>query len=297
MPGATVEQVCFDAAAALGEREAEIFNTDALLPHFRNAYSDLWNLMMKWGLQKPKRTAYAILAANYNILDPEDAGISDFGEPLELRECGSITTVSITSITNAAPRVVTATAHGVVAGAPLIIVASSRGEVNRQWYGTVLTDDTFSLNGSKATGAVTGGTLVRGSFDWEQMDSKDWLDSREPDSRLRYWQWTDDVFTFVGATEQRLIEIRYINSGAAPESGDIGIDAATPFLATATAAYAASPYGMPQRAMELKQEAFGPSGQADGTGGKLRDLCLPMLQEKQNRKKQAAPIRYRKVFA
>lgn len=296
MAAATVEQVLLDAAAILGESEGEVFNAEVLRPRFRLAYAALWNLMMKWGLQKPKRKGYAVLPAHQNYLSPADAGITDMGEPLELRECGDVVVTSITNITNVAPRVLTSAGHGVATGSPLILMGASLPELNRQWYGTRLSDTTFSLNGSKATGAATGGTVATGSFDWEDMESKDWVDAKDPESTLRYWEWADDAFMFPGATEDRLIEVRYLNSGEAPESGDVGIDGSAAFLATLTAAFTASAYGMPDRATELKIEAFGQSGQADGSGGMLRDLTLPMLHEKQNRRKQAQPFRTRKVF-
>ncbi len=296
MAAATVEQILRDAAAFLGESEAEVFNPETLRPRFRLAYASLWNLMMRWDLQKPKRKAYALLPSHENYLAPAGADVSDFGEPLELFECGNFDTADITSITNAAPRVVTASGHGVATGSPLIVLGSDLTELNRQWYGTRIGDTTFSLNGSTATGAASGGKVVTGDFDWLEMESRDWVDAKDPDSTLRYWQWTDDAFWFPGATEARLLQIRYLNSGEAPESGDIGIDGSASFLATLTAALTAPAYGMPERGRELKLDAFGPSGQADGSGGMLRALCLPMLHEKQNRRKQAQPVRTRKVF-
>ena len=296
MAAATVEQILRDAAAFLGESEAEIFNPETLRPRFRLAYAALWNLMMRWDLQKPKRKTYALLPSHQNYLTPASAGVSDFGEPLEIYECGDFDTASITNITNAAPRVVTAAGHGVSTGSPLIVLGADLPELNRQWYGTRVSDAAFSLNGSTATGAASGGTVVTGGFDWTEMESKDWVDAKDPDSRLRFWQWTDDAFWFPGATEAKLLQIRYLNSGEAPESGDIGIDGSAPFLATLTAALTASAYGMPQRAAELKRDAFGPSSEPDGTGGMMRALCLPMLHEKQNRRKQAQPVRTRKVF-
>lgn len=63
------------------------------------------------------------------------------------------------SITNAAPRVVTAAAHGLVTGQAIefaLVAGAGAATVNgTQWRVTVLSASTFSLDGSTAGGAVT----------------------------------------------------------------------------------------------------------------------------------------------
>ena len=113
-------------------------------------------------------------------------------------------------------------------------------------------------------------------------------------SDIVYWQWRDDTFWFRPATGTRQLKIEYESSGAAPSSGAIGIDDSLDFLAYQSAAYAAQSLGMKDRYIALKREAVGPTGQADGSGGLLRDLLVPMSKEKQKRTYQPGRFRARR---
>ena len=72
-------------------------------------------------------------------------------------------TLTITDATNAAPIVVTITAHG-LATSDRVTIASVGGNTaaNGDWVITKIDANTFSLNGSTGNGAYTsGGTLIR----------------------------------------------------------------------------------------------------------------------------------------
>jgi hypothetical protein len=74
----------------------------------------------------------------------------------------SIAAVNITSITNASPQVVlTATAHGFTTGDVITIAGvTTDTTANATWVITVVDSTHFSLNGSTAGGAGTGGTAT-----------------------------------------------------------------------------------------------------------------------------------------
>ena len=96
------------------------------------------------------------------------------GEPLMSITAGENVTVTdnqddITAalqsgnITNAAPRVVTATAHGLVTGSTIVIaLATGAGaaDVNKTHRVTFLTANTFELDGTTATGTVVVGSAT-----------------------------------------------------------------------------------------------------------------------------------------
>jgi hypothetical protein len=295
MADATVEEVLADAAASLGEPEAEIFNPTVLMPFFGMAYRGLWNLVMKWGIQKARRKVDFLLPAYTDRLNPLAYGVADFGEPLYVSERGGLTTTEITSISNATPRVVTKASHGLSSDQIISIVNCNVTGLNQEWFITVLNTDTFSLNGSSIGRAVTTpGQYVISSDRWQHMKSTNDINPHAPVSRLSAWEWRDSEFRFRGADEPRLLRVTYYSSGAAPDSGLIGFDNCRDFLSTYTAALCAPTRNMDGLANDLLLRALGPSGQLDGSGGYLRDLTIPMLNEKKNRRYRPQPTRQRR---
>lgn len=288
-----------DAARLLGDPSQEQYTTAALTPFFGMAYREMYDLAMNWGLQLSDRETYYNLPAHTRILKPSTAGISDMGEPKEVWERGGVAAATITGITNATPMVVTAVGHGFATNDEITVsgVAGPAG-VNDKWFITVLTPDTFSLNGSVAGGAYSsGGVASKSSEDFAQMAPVDTLPQSDIDEQLRYWKWMNDTLYFTGATEIRQLWVIHSVSGAPPSSGSVGIDNSRNFLGARTASLAAGPYNMPRRAEELKFDALGPSGKPDGTGGYLRSLMMPMLKEQQKRPKRPQPFRARRNWS
>ena len=128
------------------------------------------------------------------------------------------------------------------------------------------------------------------------MTAVDELPQITSESALRWWKWEGDTFYFISATSSRQLKIEYILSGAAPTSGQIGFDNSRNFLATRAASLMAGIRGMPQEADRLTVLALGPNRTADGSGGQLRTLVIPMLQEKQNRPKRPGTFRPRRFY-
>lgn len=102
---------------------------------------------------------------------------------------------------------------------------------------------------------------------------------------LRFWQWANEMFTFVPALEARELSLLYLATGSAPTTGstEIALDNARSFLALRTASMAALTRGMSALSATLRAEALGPSGQPDASGGALRGLINPMILEQQKR--------------
>lgn len=297
MPDTTVAEVLTYAAALLGDPDQDVYTDAVLTPRFGTAYRDMYRLMDNWGLPKINRVGYFNLSAHNNVLTPTQAGISDLGAPIAIWERGSLTTASISAATDASPIVLTvddSTGFSTNDGATVDGVSGPTGRINGKWYISV-SGSSVTLNGSVAAGTYSsGGTLTRSDEDFVEMARVRRVPEEDPQQDLNFWEWRDDVFFFRPSTEQRQLRIEYESSGTAPSSGSIGIDDSKDFLAHRTAGLTAPSYGEPQQGQILTQLALGPSMQADGSGGFLRDLFLNDLQEKQNRQRRPQPFRRRR---
>lgn len=296
MADCAVTDVLSDSSALLGDEEQEQFTNAMQLKFFGMAFRELYDLCMRWRLPMGKRTAYAFLPAYTNVLIPSQFGVNDFGEPQALWERDSATTLTVTGATNATPiEITTSVAHGLDSNSQIELmgVIGPVG-VNGQWFITVTAANKFTLNGSVAGGAYSsGGTAIVASTNFSPMQEGR-QDRGVVDGALRTYRWENDRFYFTGANAAKELKIEYTTSGAAPTSGNVGIDNARNFLAKRTASLVAEVYDMPERAAQLKAEALGPSGDPDGTGGALRGLVGPMLIEKQNVARRSPPFRQRR---
>jgi len=131
---------------------------------------------------------------------------------------------------------------------------------------------------------------------WSHMMSVDFISDLTPRQVLGQWAYENDTLSFTPSTSARQLKIAYIASGACPTSGPIGIDNSLSFLATRAASHLAARNGNAAEGSRLKGEALGPNMEADGSGGLLRSLVLPMLKEKQNRPKRPGRFRPRRLI-
>lgn len=224
MADPTISEVNTLVAQLLGDPLVEVFDAATQQPFIGMAYRELWDLMLRWDLQKTNREAYVTIPANTASMTPAAMGLSDFGEPDELWERGST------------------------------------------------------------------------SESWRPMQSADFIVDQTPKPTIGIWAWENDTFLFVPATGQRLLRIAYSASGNCPTSGAVGIDNSLSFLAVRAASFLAARNGNATEAERLKGEALGSRMEADGSGGILRSLVLPMLREKQNRPKRPGPFRRRRLM-
>lgn len=298
MANTTVDDVFNDAAALLGDEALDIYQPSVLRPAFKRAYGDLTKLFVKWGLSLPKRTAYLILPAYTSIAAPADFGIEDMGEPIDLAERQPEITVDVTSIDNGQPRQVTTSgAHGLASNTAVTLGAVFPASLGGQYFITSTGANSLSLNGTR-TGEeyIGGGVLSQSSHRFIAVTLVEEV-TGEPGPSLTFYSYNGETFQFRGSNRAVELKLDYLSSGAAPSSGDIAIDGSYDFLVTATAAYAGPLRGQGDRGRELKAEAFGPSMEADGSGGKLRDFVLPMLQTKNHRPRRPGTFRPRKNHA
>lgn len=105
------------------------------------------------------------------------------------------------------------------------------------------------------------------------------LPQRAAQPMLTEFEWRNDTWYFVGATQAIDLLITYYDSGAAPTTGSVGIDGSKNFLAYRAAAVAAEPHGHRTLAESYDREARGPA--RDGGGGHMHRLIQAMITTEQ----------------
>lgn len=110
---------------------------------------------------------------------------------------------------------------------------------------------------------------------YRPVSETDFLCQRQPNSLLREYEWNDDTWHFIGATQNIELRIWYYSSGAAPASGSTGIDGCLPFISNRMASIAAYPAGNVEMAKYYDEQARGPAPNRDG--GLLHALLQPMV--------------------
>jgi hypothetical protein len=105
---------------------------------------------------------------------------------------------------------------------------------------------------------------------------------------LGIFEWRGDSWYFYGADTSRELRIRYYDSGAAPESGSVGVDGSIDFLATYGATTIGPGKGYDDSEIQrMRREALGPN--LDGNGGLLFNLVQPMVRGLQRVQRQPRP--------
>lgn len=299
MPEVTVADVLKDAAALLGDPTATVFTAEDLMPFFGMAFREISSLVQRWGLPQAEQTAYYLIPAYSSRFVPAQVGIADFGEPIEIAERGNVTAVPITLISDTTPMAVTLdgvapqTNSEVFISGPMTPAAA----VGR-WFWTKTGASAGTLNGSIAAGEFSGdATLQTSNEKWIPVVPVEDLPQVDPGDALRMWSYEDDTIEFPGATTARQIRLKYESSGVAPASGTIGFTKARDFLSVRTASLMAPTRQAVTDGANLKEQALGPSGEADGTGGLIRQVVLPMLLEQQKRPRRPQPFRPRRLMA
>jgi hypothetical protein len=288
----------YDAARAhLGDESAQIYTDAILAPYAQNAFREIWRIMASVSVPRVKRVQYYNLAANTSHLWPTTAGISDLAEPAMLEERAPGTTVNITGISGTATPTVTAVAHGLSTGDYAVISGSITGYTGilGRFAVTVLTADTFTLNGAIGAGTWSaGGTVSRSTEGFSELDPVGALTtSATGNASLGQYVWREDQFDFPPCSAIRQLRITYWSSGAmSATAGDsIGIDDSLDYLGVRTAALAAASRGASLRAQELNTQATGnPAGIPNGNGGSLFDFLQQRVKALQVQ--QYVPPRY-----
>lgn len=282
MADATVAEVMTAARAHLNDPDAENFSDTKLAPHFAVAYRRLFDELVNRNLPLSRRTVYYTLPAYTVRLTPSEAGISNFGELTAngLEERASSTSYNISAATTATPVVITAAGHTFTDYTDVVVwgIAGLSGG-NGRWYCTVAGND-LTLLGSVGSGTyTTGGKVASSTEEFTELAYQPDLDYRSPTDKLSFYDWREDAWYFAGATSARQLRITYLQSGAAPTSGSIGIDNAKDFLAAYTAALAGFPQDRVDEGHRLMRLCLGDPMHAEP--GLLHMLVNPMVKQQQ----------------
>lgn len=97
---------------------------------------------------------------------------------------------------------------------------------------------------------------------------------------LMEYEWSNDEWHFIGATQDIDLRISYYDSGAAPTTGSVGIDGSKNFLAYRTAAIAGFPAGNKDMARDYDKMARGP--RLDNDGGFIFSLIQAQVTAEQS---------------
>jgi len=275
-----------------GEISQEIFDD------FKTCYGELFDLSIKLKLPEIKREVYFTLPANTSVVFPSQLGVVDFSEPTRIWERGGLTTVTVSATVDGTPiKVTTIVPHGRATNDRVELngIQGVPGWVNRDWLITVVDSLNFTLNGSILAGAPgTGGSVMFSRDRFSAVNPADTMNGgQDPRQTLGVYLWEEGALWFVGSTEIRQLKIEYLATSDAPPSGVIGYANGRElnFLKYATAARFAPKRGVIM-GPQYKLDAYGPSGEPDGSGGYLRALILPPLLQKQTIVRK--PMRYHK---
>jgi hypothetical protein len=306
MANCTVDDVLNEAMILLGDESGEV--TQQIVTYFGMAYSELVSMLLKLNAQEATREVYFTLPAYTNVIFPTQLGVEDFAEPQQLWERGAVEEVDIVSVTDGTPVEVETVS-------PIVLASNNRVElngvegvpawINRDWFVTVTGVNTFTLNGSYSTGFATTATGKVMSSQ-EQFIPMRTIDTRPPggpgnaavNQTLGNWRWEENALYFSGSTEPRQLWIEYLADATPPVVGDINLcqGREKQFLAYATAAR----FAMGARQMPvgpgLMLAAYGPTGEADGKGGLLRQLLAPIWRQQQQLPRRMGLMRPRRGF-
>lgn len=299
MSDCTVADVITGAMSLLGDAAGEI--TQEIIDDFNTAYGEMMDLGIKCQVSQIKREVYFTLPANTNVLFPSQLGVTDFDEPARLWERAIGATVAVQSTTDGTPITVNATSHGQNTGNRIELngIQGVPSWVNRDWYCTVVNANTLTLNGSITCGSNgTGGTLMFSSDQFIRMQLVSTIPSNQQQQSqiLGVYYFEDNILYFPGSLTPRQLWIEYLAGEDPPASGVIGFANGRElnFLKNATAAHFAPKRQLPQ-GPQCRMDAYGESGLADGGGGMLRALIVPMLHQKQNRATRPQDYRRRRT--
>lgn len=308
MADVQVSDVLNDSMSLLGDPDGEI--TQEILADFGTAYTELMDAALLIAAPEIQREVYYTLPANTGVLFPTLLGVNDFAQPSQIYERGNVQSVNIVSITDGTPlTVVTSALPSPTDGRVEISGATGPvplpGYVNRDWFITLTgVPNTFKLNGSIATGI--GGVIANaGMVNWSsdgfiKMNQVDVQPPEAPPTpqNLGVWRWADRFIYFPnGASQPRQLWIEYLADETPPAAGIIGLfnGRELKFLSHATAAHFAPKRQLPM-GPQLAAWAYGPSGQADMTGGLCRSLLNPVLKQKNALPRRSGLFRMRRGF-
>lgn len=275
-----------------------VFTDIRLEQPFNLSYRELFRALQGLSNPRVRRVAFYNLPPNTSILYPETAGITDMGELEYIEERGGVVAVPVTSVAIASgTATITAPGHPFATGdqAALYGIGGIAGLAGM--FGVTVSGATFVPNGALAVGIYVPATGVasKSSERFTPVDPVTTIfDHNWPGSgTLGHYAWREDALHFPSCNSLRQLRITYISSaGVIVNLTDTtGVDDSLDFLAVRTASIAAASRGARERGAALTLMALGPNGQADGTGGILRELVAQGVRALQNNPMRMLPFR------
>jgi hypothetical protein len=124
-----------------------------------------------------------------------------------------------------------------------------------------------------------------GSSDkYRYMGAVDVLPQRQPSDMLRWFNWRNNTFYFIGANQSIDLEVKYESSGTAPtdDNAQIMIDSSLSFLSNYAVGVAGERKGYETTAQRCMLQAVGPKYLLGSMGGQLYMLIQPLVRSRQN---------------
>jgi hypothetical protein len=279
----------------------QIFTDARLEQPFNLAYRELFRALQGLSNPRVRKVAFYNLPPNTSILYPSTAFIPDMGELEWVEERGGVTAVPVTAAAPGSGFVtITAAGHPFTSGDQAVLygIGGLTG-VSGMFGVTHISPTQFQVNGAVATGTYTSGGVA--SESGEQFSPLEAVtvinDPTQNSNSLGRYAWFEDALHFPPSPTLRQLRITYISSaGLITNASDTtGVDDSLDFLAVRTAAIAAASRGARERAAELNLQALGPNGQADGSGGILRELVAAGVRALQNNPMRMLPFRPRRT--
>jgi hypothetical protein len=119
---------------------------------------------------------------------------------------------------------------------------------------------------------------------WKPMDPVDVLSQRQPNTYLREYNWRNNTFYFIGATDVLDLQIKYEASSCPPTSdtASICVDSCANFLANFAIGVSGGRKGDDATMLRCWKLAVGPKYEEGVIGGQLYMLIQPSVRNRQN---------------
>lgn len=311
MSSCTVSDVITLAQSLLGDKLVQL--TADIFEDFATAYGDLINQSNTLALSAIVREVYYTLPANTTVIEPAFLGVTDFAQPQQLWQRQNVSSAPLVasggiSLTAGIPVEIHFPGAAPQAGGQIELTgiqgiggAVMPTWINRDWYVSAGSDaNSLRLNGSITPGVNgTAGSASWSNDTFTKMTSTDYTPQAGPQNQqmgnLSTWRWENGKI-YVNPCESPIqVWIQYLASPDAPASGEIGLydGREKNFLAYATAARFA-PKRQIAQGPQLMADAYGPSGEPDGSGGMLRALINPQMLQNQVTQRRSGLFRRRR---
>lgn len=217
----------------------------------QSAYNWLFERMRTQNDRRSRRTSFGLINSNINYINPITIGIGNMGNPIDIWERGTVTSLPITAVTvqpastGVDPYVQLAVAHGgsLVNGQVIetYLIQGLSDDVNDYWTITVPDSTHIRLMGATPAGTWTSNTglVLISTEQWPgQPMNRSWnlfqertanqgsSSANSPANMFVNWQWQTGIIRVPPVTAPREIMINYNLSGQIPldPTLSLGID-------------------------------------------------------------------------